>query len=205
MLIGLTGGIGSGKSLATDMLSDMGCVVIDTDIIAHELSKPGGKLYNNIVSEFGREYLDKNGEINRDLLAEKVFSDSASRHKLNEISHSLILRTAFDEYKQILEEDGDIAVIVVVPLLFEGGESLRAQLPYDYSLLITADTEIRIDRLMKTRSIGYENALRRISSQMPEVKKIGFSDYTIENNGTKEELKGKLIEFMEKFDIKYFS
>ena len=196
MMIAITGGIGSGKTLASDILRELGYAVIDTDVIAHELSKPNNEIYDNIVRVFGAEYLTASGEIDRKKLGARVFNDIEGRKKLEELTHPIILRTALNEYNEILAKDPSALVFVVIPLLFEGGEEIREKyLPYKYSLLITANDDVRIERMISTRGISRDEAIARIASQMPESEKRKRADFIIENNGNSDELKAKIQTF----------
>ena len=192
LLIALTGGIASGKSLAMEILQELGCFTLDTDGIAHELSAPNMPVHQAIFAHFGAEYFDEKGELDRKKLGDLIFADEKARETLNSITHPIIMQSTLEKIAHAAEEaekKGENFVgVIAVPLLFEGGEELRKLLPYDISILITADDDIRVKRLMSTRNLDEKAARARINSQMPEAEKAKLADFIITNNGTTAEL-----------------
>ena len=196
MIIALTGGIGSGKSLATEILREMGFKVIDTDLIAHELSQPNKAVYQAIFETFGKEYFTKTHELDRRKLGDLIFNDAPKRKLLDSAVHPIILNNAKDQYNDILKNSPNAIVFITVPLLFEGSDNIKNMLPYDKSLLITADDDIRIKRMMDYRKMTKSEATARLLSQMPESEKAQLADYVITNNAAKKDLQKKIAEFI---------
>jgi dephospho-CoA kinase len=183
MHIGLTGGIGSGKSTVTDLFRKRGAYIIDLDLIAHEVEKPGGAAWQGIVEHFGREILDPEGEIDREKLGEIVFRDDAKREDLNRIVHPAV----FDEWQRRFDEigrkDDEAIVISDIPLLIEVGWHERM----DAVILVYTPPEVQVERIMERNGYTREEAQERLRSQMPLAEKIPFADFVIRNEGTIEE------------------
>lgn len=170
-VIGLTGGIASGKSFVSSYLMSLGYEVIDSDIISKELSNIGFPIYNAIINTFGREFLNDDLALNRKKLAELVFNDRDSLIKLNELSHPLII----EEIKKRIKKSDSELIFLDIPLLFE------AKLEYlcDKIVCVYVDYEVQIKRLMNRDNIARAYALKKINSQMPLAKKRDMSDYVI--------------------------
>jgi dephospho-CoA kinase len=192
MIIGLTGGIASGKSTAADYLKQKGAEIIDADKIAHQVSKKGEKGWQKVVNEFGEEILKENDEFDRAKLAKIVFSDPVKRKKLESILHPIII----DKMKKKANEYLSQAKIVVfmAPLLFETGIDEFC----DQVWLIAVDREEQIRRIINRDEITREEAIDRIESQMTLAEKEKRSDVVINNNGTIEELKEKIDYYWDK-------
>ncbi len=181
--IGLTGGIGSGKSTVTELFRKRGAYIIDLDVIAHQVEQPGGAAWQGIVDHFGREILDTEERINREALGRIVFRDSAKREDLNRIVHPAVR----DEWRRRIDDigrrDGQAIVISDVPLLIEVGWHEKM----DIVVLVYAPPGVQIERIMKRNGYTYEEARDRLRSQMPLAEKIPFADFVIHNEGTPEE------------------
>jgi dephospho-CoA kinase len=179
-LIGLTGGAGSGKSTVSDMLSELGAVVIDADDAAHAVYEPGSPGFDAVVREFGGEYV-KGGRIDRTRLGELVFRDEDARHRLNAIVHPLVrewmaARTA----EAALREAG--VVVQAVPLLFENGlERLFSTI-----VLVHVPREVQLRRLVEGRGLSEDRARGMIAAQMPIDEKRKLAHHVIDNSGTVE-------------------
>lgn len=185
-IIGLTGNSGSGKGAVGKILEKHGALVIDCDKVAHENMAKGGIAYDEIVSAFGREILDKNGEIDRKILGGIVFDDKDKLDLLNGIAHSRI-KQRVDE---IIKDNGQYNLIVIdAPLLKEAGmcESV------DSIWLVTADEDIRLKRVMKRDSITEKAARARFKNQTPFDE--NEADVVIYNNNDIEEELKKEVEF----------
>jgi len=182
--VGLTGGIASGKSIVLKLLKALGCHTIDADDIVHALYRPESETYRKLAEVFSRDILDSLGRIDRKKLGKIIFSDVEKRKCLNEIVHPAVL----DEVKKRLEEYSlrvqDGIAVVDAALLIESGSFVR----YDKIIVVVAHREIRLKRLMMRDVSEREEALRKIEAQMPDVEKRKFSDYVIENSGTRQEL-----------------
>ncbi len=178
-VIGITGGIASGKSHVVDVISKMGYEVIDSDKISYELSLKGNKVYNEIINTFGEEYVLSNGEIDRKKLGRLIFNSEKDKQKLNEISHPYIIR----EIKKRLKESQGSIVFLDIPLLYE------AKLEYlcDKIICVYLDKTKQIERLMARDGIDYEYALKKINSQIDLQIKAKQSDYIINSYGSLEQ------------------
>jgi dephospho-CoA kinase len=182
LVVGLTGGIASGKSTVADMIKQMGIEVIDADIEARRAVEIGETAYVQIVTYFGEEILNDNRTINRTKLGEIIFNDSQKRQKLNEIVHPEV-RRRMNEKKEAAILRGDKVVVLDIPLLFESGLTHMVELV----LLVYVEEEVQLHRLMSRNQLTEEEALARIRSQMPITEKVKLADKVINNNGTVEQ------------------
>ncbi|MBM4762521.1 dephospho-CoA kinase [Bacillus sp. B15-48] len=182
LIIGLTGGIASGKSTVSQMLTEMGITVIDADVESRLAVEKGEKAYNDIVRYFGKDILDENGVINRAKLGAIIFNDEEKRLVLNSIVHPAV-RERMEEKKEQAIQKGEKVVVLDIPLLIEG----ENQYSVDKILLIYVDEEMQLRRLMERNHFSVEEARSRINSQMPLKEKVKHADKVIDNNGTIEE------------------
>lgn len=188
MLIGLTGGIGSGKTLVANFLKEFGAIVIDTDEIAREIVNPGEEAYFEIVETFGKDILLPNKEIDRKKLGEMIFSSEDARQKLNAICHPRIMKEVAKRVSQYSPND---IIFLVVPLLIEE----KMQSFVDKIWLVKADKEIQLERILKRDNLTPQEAQARINSQMPTQEKEKFADVIIDNNGSFDNTK-KQVEYL---------
>lgn len=183
MIIGLTGGIASGKSTVSKMFGEMGAVIIDADIKAKEISQKDD-VVNEMKNIFGSKILNKNGEIDRNKIKEIVFSDKEKLKMLNDLIHPKVI----DEFKKIKENaDKNDIIIFDIPLLFETGMDKMC----DKIMLVFVDMNTQIKRMMERDNITEELAVKIINSQMSLEEKLKKSQIHVENNGTLENLRGK--------------
>jgi len=181
-VIGLTGGIASGKSFVADILAACGAVIVDADRLAREVVEPGEPAYREIVAHFGEGVLRPDGTLDRKALGRIVFADPASRAVLERITHPAIAERAFRRIE--LERDkGTGVVFYVVPLLIEAG----LESTVDEIWLVFVDAETQVQRLMKRDNVPREEALRKISAQMALDHKLAYADVVIDNSGAPEE------------------
>ncbi|MEC9491084.1 MAG: dephospho-CoA kinase [Halanaerobiales bacterium] len=192
MIIGLTGGIATGKSTAAEYLEQKGAKIIDADQISHQISQKGKKGWQLVVNEFGDKILKENGKIDREKLGEIVFSDPDKRKKLESLLHPLIIYEMKERAHQYLENNE--IIIFMAPLLYEAGLVRFC----DQVWVISSSKENQIKRLEKRNNFKREEALKRINSQMSLEKKKEKADVIIENNSTIETLKSKLDLYWEK-------
>jgi dephospho-CoA kinase len=183
-LIGLTGGIGSGKSTVAALLRELGATVIDADEATRAVQAPGSPGLQQLVEAFGPEILTPDGALDRPRLAAIAFSDPEARRRLNEIVHPLV-REWMAERQREAAERGDAAVVLEVPLLFEtrGAEGL------DAVVLVYAPEDVQLKRLIEARGMDEQAARARIASQMPIEEKRRLASHVIPNTGTLEELR----------------
>ena len=188
MILGITGGIATGKTAVSNILKEMNFEIIDTDIISREVIKLP-KIIQSIQNEFGSDVI-KNGTVDRKLLREFIFDDKAKVQKLNNIMHPAIIEKAKNEIDRL--KSSTPLIVVVIPLLFE------TNLEYltDSILLVTADYDKQVERIMTRDNSTKTNAENIIAAQMPLSEKVKKSNYVIENNGTYEELKEKVLTFL---------
>ena len=179
LVLGITGGIACGKSLICHFFRELGAAVLSADELAREAVRPGEEAYKEIVTHFGEEILTAEGSIDRARLAEKIFQSPAKRHLLNQITHPAIGRLA-DRRINELRKNPDISLIIYeAPLLFEA----KAEARVDLVLVVTTTPKQQLERLMRRDNLSREEALQRISAQMPLTEKISRADILVENNG----------------------
>lgn len=178
-VIGLTGGIACGKSTVSSWLAQKGAHIIDADAIAHRLAARGGSIYQAYLEHFGPIILAKDGELDRQAVAERVFSDLSERRWMDEMSRPLILAEVRQQLVKPLET-GVPMVVLDVPLLFEAGWEKLA----DESWLVYVAEEEQLRRLCLRDSCTEEQGLRRIRAQMPLEEKISRADVVIDNGGS---------------------
>mgnify|MGYP000115306143 CR=1 FL=1 len=182
-VIGITGGIGSGKSMVAKILCDLGASIVDADKTAREVIIKGQPAMAEIVSCFGPGVLDEEGELNRKKLSEIVFTDSKKMDALNSITHKYISDRVKDKLNK-LEEDKAEIVVLDAPLPVEHGFLDMV----DEVWVVVANKDIRIKRIMERNNITYEEALARIKMQKGDEEYIKLADEVINNDGSVEEL-----------------
>jgi dephospho-CoA kinase len=180
-LIGLTGGVGSGKSAVAEMMRELGADVVDADEATHAVYEPGSPGFDAVVREFGEGYVD-GGRIDRSRLGELVFRDDDARRRLNSIVHPLVRDWMAQRTAEAAERGADV-VVQDVPLLFENGlERL-----FSTVVLVYVPEEVQIERLVSGRGVTPERARGMIAAQMPIENKRGLAHHVINNSGTREE------------------
>lgn len=178
IVVGLTGGIASGKSTVAGMFAKEGATVLDGDEVVRELQGPGTKVYEAIVEAFGPDILQPDGTINRKLLGEVVFRDEELRRRLEAIVHPALV-VAVEERLAQLRAQGIAVCVVELPLLIESGAEGR----FDWVVVVTAPEEVQVRRLMADRALSREEAVARIHTQMPLAEKVRRADFVIESGG----------------------
>ncbi|MES2353540.1 MAG: dephospho-CoA kinase [Pseudomonadota bacterium] len=175
-IIGLTGGIGSGKSTAANLFGELGAAVIDTDVIAHELTQPHGAAMAEISTAFGKVYVDSRGGLDRAAMRELVFSDAHAKHRLEAIIHPLIWTVARERVAQA----GGLYIILVVPLLIESG-SYHDRV--ERILVIDCDEQTQLVRTMARGGITEDIAHAIMRSQVTRSERLAAADDVIDNGG----------------------
>jgi len=188
LTIGLTGGIATGKNSVAQILENHGAEIIDADKIARKLMEPGQAAFDKVVSVFGRGILNLEGSIDRKRLARIVFKDETKREELNSIVHPAVIDEEWNKILAIKRRNPGAIAVVNAALLIESGNYKDV----DKVILVVADKELVIKRVIKRDGLSREEALGRIASQMPEDEKRNYADYIIENNGSLEELRKKV-------------
>ena len=176
ILVGLTGGIATGKSTVAGMFKRCGATVIDADALAREVVQPGKPAWREIVGTFGKTVLNSDHTLNRQTLGVRVFGHPAKLRRLERIIHPRVAREQIRLTKQAARNDPKAVAIYDVPLLFEAGIDTRV----DTTIVVTADRETQIARLKKRNGLSRAEALRRIKSQMPLADKRRRADYTLD-------------------------
>jgi dephospho-CoA kinase len=189
ILVGLTGGVATGKSTVARMFARCGAVVIDADQLARKAVKPGKPAWREIVRTFGRRILNPDRTINRHALAAIVFHDKTKLRRLERIIHPRVAREQTRLTKQAARQDPNAVVIYDVPLLFEAGIDKRVE----KTIVVTADRETQIARLKKRNGLTRAEALRRIKSQWPLSRKIRRADFVIQGTLTPASLRQAVL------------
>lgn len=174
-IIGLTGGIGSGKSTVGAMLAELGAIVIDTDQVAREIVAPGQATLMEIVNYFGDEILLPDGSLDRKRLGAIIFADEQKRQILNQITHPAIKNVINQELAQIAQKQPSAIVVIEAPLLVEAGMMDMV----DEVWLVTVEPEIQVKRVMERDGLDFDAAWQRVRSQLPSSAKMAFSDVVI--------------------------
>ncbi|MFJ8893838.1 dephospho-CoA kinase [Leifsonia sp. NPDC102414] len=182
-LIGLTGGIASGKSTIARRLAEHGAVVVDADRIAREVVEPGTPALTQIAETFGPGVIAADGSLNRPALGAIVFADEDARLKLNAITHPAVLATSTERFRAAGEADPDAVVVYDVPLLVESAN----EYPFDLVVVAHASAATRIRRLMELRGTDEEEARRRVGSQATDEERLAVADVVIDTDGTLEQ------------------
>lgn len=177
MLIGLTGGIASGKSLVAEELRRLGAHLIDADEIAREIVRPGLPAHKEIIESFGEKILNPDKTINRKMLGQIVFADSKLRKKLERITHPGILDETDKRIAAIKNKKPDAMIVMNAPLLIEVGLHKKM----DKVIVVYADEKTQMERLIRRDGLTADEARNRISSQMPINEKRKYADFVIEN------------------------
>lgn len=191
ILIGLTGGIASGKSTVSSMLAAKGLPIVDADKVARQVVEPGTKGLRDIANQFGPQMIDQNGQLDRHHLAEVVFDDPAKRRVLNQI----LQPTIKDEIHRQVESyrsDGQRIIVLDIPLLFETGYAADC----DRIVVVNVKEDVQLKRLMARNGYNQTEALERIRAQMPLKAKAARADVVIDNNGNRQDLKKAVDAFM---------
>lgn len=185
LLVGLTGGIGSGKSSVSELLAGKGAVVIDADAITRELQQPGTAVFDLMVERFGAGIVAPDGSLDRPAVADVVFNDAGALADLNNIVHPAVGTEIARRLERELETDH--VVVLDVPLLVESGrDDLRAL------IVVDTDPEIAVQRLVEQRGFREADARARIARQASREDRLARADFVITNDGTRNELQQRV-------------
>ena len=194
-VIGLTGGIGSGKSTVSAYLKEQGYLILDADQIAHDITKKGSPVLQKIADAFGADMLDADGNLQRKKLAAVAFSTLENKALLESMTTTEVVRLIAETVAQLRKtKDYDI-IFIDAPLLFEAGVDRLTDLVW----MVSADEEIRIERVMNRDQISRTDVLQRIANQMSNEEKIRRSQEIIDNSSGKEELYRQVKALLEKY------
>lgn len=180
--IGLTGGIGSGKSTVSSRLAELGAFIVDVDLVAREIVEPGQPALAELAEAFDG-VLNPDGTLNRAELARQAFATPEATEKLNAITHPRIRARTEELFKQG-RESGAQVLVYDMPLLIENGEVDKV----DHVLVVDAPDELRIDRLVQHRGVDEDDARRRIAAQIDRETRLNAADTVLDNSGTVEQL-----------------
>jgi dephospho-CoA kinase len=190
MLIGLTGGMGSGKSIVAEMFQSLGAHIIDADRIGREIMVPGTDAYERVVDAFGREILKGDRSIDRKKLGDMIFGNPEKIALLNECTHPEIFREIDRRVKEIRQKTPDALIIVDAALLVETG----AYKTFDKLVVVYVDEETQLKRLKERDGFTDEEVTKRISSQMPLKEQVKYADFVIYNDKGLEETRRQVEE-----------
>lgn len=191
--VGLTGGLASGKSHVAQTLADLGCYLISADRLGHEALEPGGEAYAPALEEFGSAILDERGWIDRRKLASLVFERPDRLAALNRIVHPIVIRREEELIARAARADPAGIAVVEAAILIETGSWKR----FDRIILAVCPLEEQIERAMKRDGISREQALQRISRQMPLEEKKKFADFVIDTSGSREDTHDQTVRVWE--------
>ena len=190
-IIGITGGIASGKSTVTNFLRQKGFEVVDADAVVHQLQKPGGRLFQILVEHFGEKILLEDGELNRPLLASLIFNNSDEREWSKQTQGQIIreelgtLRDKFYETEELFFMD--------IPLLFEQDYAAW----FDETWLVYVSPDVQLERLMKRNHLSKESAEARLASQWSLEEKKKLANHLLDNNGSRDQLLSQVVTLLE--------
>jgi len=190
LIVGLTGGIASGKSTIADMFKREGAYIIDIDMISRDVVKPGKPAWQDVVHIFGKEVLNEDQTLNRKKVGDIVFSDAEKRKKLEEIIHPKITAETLMKINEIAKKDNQAIVIIDIPLLIETDK----QDTVNKVVLVYTSPQGQIERLVKRDGLSLEDAHKRLTSQMPIENKKKYAHYIINNEEPLKEIQKRVKE-----------
>ncbi|MFD1067424.1 dephospho-CoA kinase [Oceanobacillus locisalsi] len=196
LVIGLTGGIASGKSTISQMFTASDIPVIDADVIAREVVEPGEASYQQVVDLFGEDIVRADGTIDRPKLGSIVFSNEEKREQLNQIVHPAVRKRMLKKKEDYINQ-GEKCVVLDIPLLFESKLTSLA----DKTLVVFVDENTQLKRLMERNQLSEQEAMDRITSQMALAEKARLADAVIDNNGTIEASKAQFTDLLKKWEV----
>jgi len=182
--IGLTGGIGSGKSSVSLLFKNWGAYIFDADSVAKEILKNNETAQNEIIAEFGTDVLNKENKIEKSKLARIGFQDENHQLRLNAIIHPYVFSYIDSEFDNVLELGKHEVFCVDAALIYESG----ADTHMDYTIVVTSHLKLRIERVMKSGVLTREEFMKRVDLQWPDEDKVHMADYVIHNNSTEDDL-----------------
>lgn len=190
-IIGITGGIASGKSTVTNFLRQKGFQVVDADAVVHQLQKPGGRLYQLLVHHFGQEIILENGELNRPLLASLIFSNPEEQEWSKQTQGEIIREELAALRDQLAQTEA--IFFMDIPLLFEQDYSAW----FDETWLVYVDRDVQVERFMKRDQLSKEVAESRLAAQWSLEKKKDLASHVLDNNGSRDQLVAQVVKLLE--------
>ena len=190
-IIGITGGIASGKSTVTNFLREKGFQVVDADAVVHQLQRPGGRLYQVLVQHFGKEIILENGELNRPLLASLIFSNPEEQEWSKQTQGEVIREELAALRDQLTQTEA--IFFMDIPLLFEQDYSAW----FDETWLVYVNRDVQVERFMKRDHLSKEVAESRLASQWSLEKKKDLAGHVLDNNGSRDQLVSQVVKLLE--------
>ncbi|MFT4578922.1 MAG: dephospho-CoA kinase [Nitrospinales bacterium] len=194
LLVGLTGGMGSGKTLAASFFKEFGTFVLDADLICRKLVEPGQPAWREISDTFGKEFFTASGNLDRKILADIIFGDPEKRKTLENILHPKVFELEALEYEAICKEQPNAVVIVDAALLIESGNYEEM----DKVIVVNSDEKNRINRILARSDMNQAEVTARLKNQMPSEEKLGYADFVLENSLDKNNLRSQVKDIYSK-------
>ena len=188
LLVGLTGGMGSGKTLAASYFKEFGAFILDADLICRELVEPEQPAWVEISDIFGKDVFTELGNLDRKKLADIIFGDPVKKRALEDILHPKVFEREGLEYEAIRKEHSNALVIVDAALLIESGNYIKM----NKIIVVTTDENIRIKRILARSDMSEDEVIARIKSQMSSEEKVRYADFVLENSLDKDNLRSKV-------------
>tara|TARA_B100001778_G_scaffold310165_1_gene292138 strand:- start:270 stop:863 length:594 start_codon:yes stop_codon:yes gene_type:complete len=192
--VGLTGGLGSGKSTASKFFNSLGAFILDADNAAKKLIESSKKVKNELIKEFGTDIMDANSNVDKKKLARIAFQDEDHQQRLNYVVHPHIHNAIDKSFNEILDQNNHELFIVDAALIYESGYDAHL----DYVIVVTAQLKHRMERALNRNTLTREEILKRIEFQWPEEDKTSLADFVIHNDGTEAELNDQIVELFKK-------
>ena len=192
--VGLTGGLGSGKSTASKFFNSLGAFILDADNAAKKLIESSKKVKNELIKEFGTDIMDANSNVDKKKLARIAFQDEDHQQRLNYVVHPHIHNAIDKSFNEILDQNNHQLFIVDAALIYESGYDAHL----DYVIVVTAQLKHRMERALNRNTLTREEILKRIEFQWPEEDKTSLADFVIHNDGTEAELNNQIVELFKK-------
>ena len=197
LLVGLTGGMGSGKTLSASFFKDLGAFILDADLICRKLVEPGQAACKEIEAVFGKEIFTGSGNLDRRKLADIIFGDPEKKQTLEDILHPKVFEFERFEYDAIRKEHPNALVIVDAALLIESGNYKKM----DKVIVVNSDEKNRINRILARSELSRDEIADRIKNQMPSDEKVRYADFVLENSLDKGNLLSKVIDIHTKLAL----
>ena len=192
--VGLTGGIGTGKSTASNFFKEIGAFVFDADNEAKNLLSSNDVVQHELISEFGTDIINPSGEIDKKKLARVAFQDVDHQRRLNSVVHPYIYDLIDNSYDKVLSDGKHNVFIIDAAMIYESGYDIHL----DYVIVITAQLKNRMERTLDRNTLTREEILKRMEFQWTEEEKVNMADFVIHNDGTEKELNNNIKSLMKK-------
>jgi dephospho-CoA kinase len=194
LIVGLTGGMCCGKTTVSSMFSELGCLIIDADLISRKLVEPGEPAYKRIIKFFGKEILNKDKSLDRKALGAIIFADRAKRKVLNSILHPSIIKEEERLIREAKERGKHRIAIVSAALMIEAGHFER----FEKIVVVHCNRELQIERIMKREKVTRREAIQRIASQLSTREKKKYADYVINTSGPFTQTRKQVVQVYDK-------